>query len=70
MVRLMFARMIGGCLDCLLNIVGTRYDKTAEFVERYCEDGFCGSWRLCLNSEALIRGLWQNLRRQAGLGML
>lgn len=53
-------RMIGGCLDCLLNIVGTRYDKTAEFVERYCEDGIL--WFLesySLNSEALIRGLWQ-----------
>ncbi|WP_276929547.1 S66 family peptidase [Herbinix luporum] len=53
-------RLLGGCLDCLLNLVGTRFDKTKEFVEKYREDGIL--WFLesyDLNSAALIRGLWQ-----------
>lgn len=56
----MRGRAIGGCLDCLLNLVGTRFDKTKEFVERYQQDGIL--WFLesfDLNSEALARGLWQ-----------
>jgi muramoyltetrapeptide carboxypeptidase LdcA involved in peptidoglycan recycling len=53
-------RAIGGCLDVLLNLVGTRFDKTREFIHRYQEDGIL--WFLesfDLNSEALVRGLWQ-----------
>lgn len=53
-------RALGGCLDVLLNLVGTKYDKTKEFVEKYKEDGIV--WFLesyDLNSEALTRGLWQ-----------
>lgn len=53
-------RMLGGCLDVLLNLVGTRFDKTIEFSERYKEDGIL--WFLesySLSSESLIRGLWQ-----------
>lgn len=53
-------RLLGGCLDCLLNLVGTKFDKTKEFIERYNEDGIL--WFLesyDLNSEALVRGLWQ-----------
>lgn len=53
-------RALGGCLDVLLNLVGTKYDKTKEFVSRYREDKIL--WFLesyDLGSEALIRGLWQ-----------
>lgn len=53
-------RVLGGCLDILLNIVGTRFDKTVEFVDRYRDDGilwFLESYNL--SSDALIRGLWQ-----------
>ncbi len=53
-------RVIGGCLDVLLNLVGTRFDKTKEFINQYKEDGIV--WFLesfDLGSEALIRGLWQ-----------
>ena len=32
-------RLIGGCLDCLGTLVGTKYDKVAEFNEKYKEDG-------------------------------
>ena len=38
-------RLLGGCLDYLLNLVGTRFDKTKEFVEKYREDGILCSWK-------------------------
>jgi muramoyltetrapeptide carboxypeptidase LdcA involved in peptidoglycan recycling len=56
----MNGRAIGGCLDVLLNLVGTRFDKTKEFIQKYKEDGIL--WFLesfDLNSETLVRGLWQ-----------
>lgn len=53
-------RAIGGCLDVLLNLVGTRFDKTKEFIKKYHKDKIV--WFLesfDLGSEALVRGLWQ-----------
>lgn len=32
-------RIIGGCLDCIRNIIGTKYDNTSNFIEKYKEDG-------------------------------
>ena len=52
--------MLGGCLDVLLNLVGTGYDKVAEFADRYSADGIM--WYMesfALNSESIERGLWQ-----------
>ncbi len=52
-------RLLGGCLDVLLDLVGTRFDKTAEFCERYKDDGVL--WYLesfALSSERLTCGLW------------
>lgn len=53
-------RALGGCLDVLLNLVGTRYDRTKQFIDRYKKDKIV--WFLesfDLGSEALTRGLWQ-----------
>ncbi len=58
-------RALGGCLDVCLNLVGTRFDKVKEFVHKYQQDKIL--WFLesyALDSEALIRGLWQ--LREAG----
>ena len=33
-------RLIGGCLDCITDVFGTRFDGTKEFIERYKNDGF------------------------------
>ncbi len=33
-------RLIGGCLDILLNLIGTKYDKVNDFLEKYKNDGF------------------------------
>ena len=32
-------RLLGGCLDCICDIIGTRYDKTLDFIKRYRRDG-------------------------------
>lgn len=32
-------RLIGGCLDCITDVVGTPFDGTKEFIERYKDDG-------------------------------
>lgn len=32
-------RLIGGCSDCILNLIGTEYDGTSEFIDRYGDDG-------------------------------
>lgn len=40
-------RLIGGCLDILLNIIGTKYDKVNEFLEKYKEDGFIWFLEAC-----------------------
>lgn len=56
----MSGRMLGGCLDVLLNLVGTRFDNTKEFLDKYKKDGFI--WYLesfSLDSESISRGLWQ-----------
>ena len=32
-------RLIGGCSDCILNLIGTPYDGTRDFINKYHEDG-------------------------------
>ena len=53
-------RLLGGCLDCLVNLLGTRFDRTAEFVERYKEDGIIWFLEACdLNVFSIRRAMWQ-----------
>ena len=53
-------RLLGGCLDVLANLVGTRYDKVGDFVERYQEDGIIWFLEACdLNVFAIRRAMWQ-----------
>lgn len=53
-------RMMGGCLDCLVNLCGTRFDKVREFNERYKEDGVIWFLETCdLNPFSTRRALWQ-----------
>lgn len=53
-------RMIGGCLDVLSQICGTKFDKVDEFIERYREDGFIWFLESCdLNVFAQRRALFQ-----------
>lgn len=53
-------RLLGGCLDCLVNLIGTKYDKTIEFVEKYKEDGIIWFLEACdLNVFDIRRAMWQ-----------
>lgn len=53
-------RLVGGCLDCLNNLVGTRFDAVSStFVKRYKEDGFIWFLEACeLNVMDIRRTLW------------
>ena len=58
-------RLIGGCLDCLVNLCGTRFDRAADFAERYQEDGILWFMEACdLSAMSVRRALWQ--LREAG----
>lgn len=53
-------RLIGGCLDCLSTLTGTKYDKVAKFNERYKEDGIIWFLEACdFNVMGIRRALWQ-----------
>ena len=58
-------RLLGGCMDCLVNLLGTRFDKTTEFIEKYKEDGIVWFLEACdLNTFSIRRAMWQ--MEQAG----
>lgn len=53
-------RLLGGCMDCLVNLLGTRYDRTEAFVEKYREDGIVWFLESCdLNVFGIRRAMWQ-----------
>lgn len=53
-------RLLGGCMDCLVNLLGTRFDATREFAEKYREDGILWFLESCdLNVFAIRRAMWQ-----------
>ncbi|MCI6163698.1 MAG: LD-carboxypeptidase [Lachnospira sp.] len=52
-------RLIGGCLDCLVNMTGTKYDKVKEFNEKYKKDGIIWFLESCdLNVMSIRRAMW------------
>lgn len=56
----MEGRLIGGCMDCLVNLLGTRFDGTKAFLEKYKEDGFIWFLEACdLNVYGIRRAMWQ-----------
>lgn len=56
----MEGRLIGGCMDCLVNLLGTRFDKVKDFLQRYREDGFIWFLESCdLNVFSIRRAMWQ-----------
>ena len=56
----MEGRLIGGCLDCLVNLLGTKFDGVSEFAERYSGDGIIWFLEACdLNVMAIRRAIWQ-----------
>jgi len=53
-------RLIGGCMDCLQILCGTKYDRVQAFAEKYKEDGIVWFLEACdLNPMSMRRALWQ-----------
>ena len=53
-------RLLGGCLDILILLCGTKYDKVKEFNEKYHEDGVVWFLEACdLTSLSYRRALFQ-----------
>lgn len=56
----MSGRLIGGCMDCLVNLLGTEFDRVRDFQEKYKQDGFLWFLESCdLNIMAIRRAIWQ-----------
>ncbi len=52
-------RLVGGCLDCLNSIVGTKFDAVAAFNKRYGDEGILWFLESCdLNVFDIRRALW------------
>ena len=59
-------RSIGGCFDCIVNLMGTKYDKFKEYIERYKEDGIIWFLEVFeMTTPALYINLWK--MKNAGL---
>ena len=53
-------RIIGGCIDIITELAGTKYDAVNEFNKRYKSDGIIWYFDNCeLSKEELIRTLWK-----------
>ena len=53
-------RLTGGCLDCLINLIGTKFDKAADFAGKYKNDGIIWFLESCdLSVMSMRRALWQ-----------
>lgn len=56
----MEGRMIGGCMDCLMDLLGTPYEDVRGFVKKYKDDGIV--WVIepfALPAERITIGLWK-----------
>ncbi|MBQ9018707.1 MAG: LD-carboxypeptidase [Bacilli bacterium] len=53
-------RIIGGCIDIISELIGTKYDGMKEFNEKYKDDGIIWYFDNCeLSMEEIIRVLWK-----------
>lgn len=53
-------RLIGGCLDCLVGLCGTKFDHTKEYIKRHKDEGVIFFFEACdLTSIGVLRALTQ-----------
>lgn len=58
-------RLLGGCMDCLVNLTGTSFDKVSDFQKKYKDDGIVWFLESCdLNVMSIRRAMWH--MEQAG----
>ena len=52
-------RLIGGCMDCLDELIGTPYENTEGFLDKYATDGVIWCLEACdLNVFSIRRAMW------------
>lgn len=52
-------RLIGGCMECLCDLIGTPYDHAADFAARHAEDGILWYFDIfALKAETVYNSLW------------
>ena len=53
-------RLIGGCLDVVIDIIGTKYEDIKGFVDKYKDDGIIWYFESFINStDGVIRNMWK-----------
>lgn len=53
-------RLLGGCLDVLIMLCGTKFDKTGDFIKKYKDDGIIWYFEsFDLSSARVTTALWQ-----------
>ena len=53
-------RLIGGCMDCLVTLTGTGFDRVSDFNTKYADDGIIWFLESCdLSVMSVRRALWQ-----------
>lgn len=53
-------RIIGGCLDSLKDIIGTKYDNVKKFINKYKNDGIVWYFDVAeMTNEDILRTMWQ-----------
>lgn len=52
-------RLVGGCMDCLVNLTGTMFDEVQAFSHKYQEDGLIWYLEACdLSVYGIRRAIW------------
>lgn len=52
-------RIIGGCMECLVSLIGTGFDHVSEFIDKYKQDGIIWYIEACYLSEYVFRAnMW------------
>lgn len=53
-------RIIGGCLDSLKDLIGTKYDNVKKFIKKYKTDGIVWYFDVAeMTNEDILRTMWQ-----------
>ncbi len=53
-------RLLGGCFECINDILGTRFDGTKAFIERYRQDGIIWYFDIfAMSAEVVANTLWK-----------
>ena len=58
-------RIIGGCMDILIHLIGTKYDGTKKFIGKYANEGILWYFDIySMTAESVYLALWH--MKQAG----